>query len=111
MYIKVKTSELEGAALDWAVAIAEGMTIWGKTPAAMWANYSPSADWAEGGPIIEREHISIEATRIGGLGDRWMSTTGDCAEFADVPLVAAMRCYVSSKLGDTVEIPKELVSC
>jgi hypothetical protein len=25
------------------------------------------------------------------------------------PLVAAMRCYVASKLGDTVEIPDDLV--
>jgi hypothetical protein len=24
------------------------------------------------------------------------------------PLIAAMRCYVASKLGDEVEIPKEL---
>jgi hypothetical protein len=26
------------------------------------------------------------------------------------PLIAAMRCYVASKLGDTVEIPEELTT-
>jgi hypothetical protein len=25
------------------------------------------------------------------------------------PLIAAMRCHVASKLGDTVDIPEELV--
>ena len=27
----------------------------------------------------------------------------------DTPLMAAMRCYVASKLGDDVEIPEELL--
>jgi hypothetical protein len=29
-------------------------------------------------------------------------------QYGDTPLIAAMRCYVASKLGDEVEIPKEL---
>ena len=120
----MKTSELNGAALDWAVAKCKyPELVWGSSigihhashqiviphlpePQCYW---NPSTNWAQGGPIIEREHISIEATRVGGLGDRWMaSDMGDCTEFADAPLIAAMRCFVASKLGDTVEIPGEL---
>jgi hypothetical protein len=29
--------------------------------------------------------------------------------FGDTPLIAAMRCYVASKLGDEVEVPAELI--
>lgn len=28
--------------------------------------------------------------------------------FGPTPLIAAMRCYVASKLGDEVEVPEEL---
>ena len=108
----MKTNELTGAALDWAVAKCEGVLMrWERsTHDEPPLEYSPSTDWALGGPIIEREHISIEATRVGGLGDRWMAEdTGHCTEFADAPLIAAMRCYVASKLGDEIDIPEELI--
>jgi hypothetical protein len=29
--------------------------------------------------------------------------------YGHTPLIAAMRCYVASKLGDEVEIPQELL--
>jgi hypothetical protein len=101
--MKIKTSELTGAALDWAVAMAENWA------GADFENKPYSTDWSQGGPIIEREHISVEATRVGGLGDRWMADIQtDCTQFADKPLIAAMRCYVASKLGDDVDVPEEL---
>jgi hypothetical protein len=28
--------------------------------------------------------------------------------WGDTPLIAAMRCFVTSKLGDEIEIPEEL---
>jgi hypothetical protein len=31
-----------------------------------------------------------------------------CIEYGPTPLIAAMRCYVAAKLGDTVEIPEDL---
>lgn len=108
----IKTSDLTGAALDWAVAKCEGI-VDGKDFSWYYDRrdkFNYSTDWAQGGPIIEREHISIEATRVGGLGDRWMCSdmVGYCTEFSDTPLTAAMRCYVASKLGDTVQVPAEL---
>ena len=50
----MKTSELSGAALDWAVSKAEGMA------GHYLANpYSYSTNWIFGGPIIEREKIEL----------------------------------------------------
>ena len=89
----MRTSELVGTALDWAVAKCEGEPV-----------YSYSTNWVFGGPIIEREKLCLcweprlkemewEAGMYGGQG------TGP------TPLIAAMRCYVASKLGDDVEVP------
>jgi hypothetical protein len=117
----MKTNELQGAALDWAVAKCEGRrepellnnfaTAW-----FTWGNVHYSTEWAHGGPIIEREGISIcnlEANSSGVEG--WTASTGELWSPQDdgwvskTPLIAAMRCYVASKLGDDVVIPVELM--
>lgn len=95
----MKTSELTGAALDWAVARCEGRE-WNTYA----ANEHPSTDWAQGGPIIEREQIATYLE----YQDSWAATDGNYRMPGDTPLIAAMRCYVASQLGDTVDIPKEL---
>jgi hypothetical protein len=111
--MKMRTSELQGAALDWAVATCEGgyderdFIVRGykyTTP-----NYS--TDWAQGGPIIERECINLfrldpkteDDTRF------WLAhIDGIYCRYGVSAIVAAMRCYVAMKLGDEVEIPEEL---
>jgi hypothetical protein len=102
--MKVKTNELSGTALDWAVFEAE----YGK-PYEFTNAYKPSEDWAQGGPIIERERIELVAVE---LGEEWIARDY-WKEFAEqsgpTPLVAAMRCYVASKLGEEVEVPNEIV--
>jgi hypothetical protein len=122
----VKTSELKGAALDWAVALASGATdlhydtiaswwfkLGGKdrTLSKGWADsqrFNPSTKWACGGPIIEREKINLRFHQhyIGAFifvhGQPKHLETGGTA------LIAAMRCYVASKRGDEVHIPEEL---
>jgi hypothetical protein len=57
----MKISELTGAALDWAVAKCEGVLMrWERsTHDEAPLEYSPSTDWAQGGPIIEREWIDL----------------------------------------------------
>jgi len=116
--VKIKTSELTGKPLDWAVATCEGNGVEFDDPTEPWLTvhgialqpldrYTPSANWAAGGPIIERNRIELIPN-----GDGW-------GAFADrdehiphegpTPLVAAMRCYVASKLGDKVDVPEELV--
>ncbi len=125
----MRTSELGGAALDWAVAKCEGKTKiyqfrnggrrvidtghvdYAKAYRKNHACYS--TDWAQGGAIIEREKISLVWTPKSG---HWtavhtkLTTEGweDKKQDGETPLIAAMRCYVASKLGDEIEIPEEL---
>ena len=98
----MKTSELTDTALDWAVRQCEGRQEW---------NYRPSTDWSQGGPIIEREEITVCWQGATWVGSKFNIRVTDEYEFhqtGPTPLIAAMRCYVSSKLGDEVEIPEEL---
>jgi hypothetical protein len=111
--MKIKTNELNGTALDWAVAEADGTPIYrsGKTMTRMDMDgnvyWQPSTDWAAAGPIIEREKM-----RVAYNFDEHIWEAGwDChvKGWADTPLIAAMRCYVASKLGHEVEVPDELL--
>lgn len=112
--MKHKTSELEGALLDAAVAKAEGMIgAWVTDPDTdLTRNYRPSSDWRDGGPIIERERIKVEPHRAddpegwdleSATEDWYAEHPCDCA-FGPTPLIAAMRAYVTSKLGYEVEL-------
>ena len=103
----MKTSELTGAALDWAVAKCEGVKLnEGNTLSNDCDVYSPSTDWAQGGPIIERKEI--ELVPKGMHWDAYADEDFHVPYSGPTPLIAAMRCYVASKLGDEVEIPEEL---
>ena len=106
----MKTSELTDTALDRAV----GMAL--QLPASYWSEGKCAAfstDWAFGGPIIEREKIELKylgydnppywgALKFSPSKYERKAATGP------TPLIAAMRCYVASKLGDEVEVPDEL---
>ena len=105
--MKLKTTELQGAALDWAVAKCEV----GDAINEIDDPHFYSTDWAQGGPIIERERIGFKYTGTAMEFVAWvngeLSTVND--QHGPTPLIAAMRCYVASKLGDEVEVPDELV--
>ena len=113
--MKIKTSELIGPALDWAVGKAEGLTpTLHKNPYGYWVMPnlpgSYSTDWSQGGPIIERERITV-SSRHDGWWRAWLYTIDDEPHtyvIGPTPLISAMRCLVFSKLGDEVEIPEEL---
>lgn len=106
----MKVSELTGAALDWAVAKCEGeevSLVKGQLETRWTDNgWKPSTDWAQGGSIIERERISVVAMPDGS----WQSQGRNLRPHFHnpTPLIAAMRCYVASKLGDEVEVPEGL---
>ena len=111
----MKTSELTGAALDWAVDKCNFMRHSLESDYCLEVGYAPlySTDWAQGGPIIEREKIEITPWGTKGewrARDFYEPSPGvPCAEqYGPTPLIAAMRCYVASKLGDEIEISKEL---
>jgi hypothetical protein len=106
-----KTSELAGAALDWAVAKCERrsyLTMDGLH------DYAASTDWSQGGPIIEREGVTITMRYGEGTGGngRWAASIGPYPTkqvTGPTPLIAAMRCFVASRLGDEVDVPEELL--
>lgn len=132
----MKTNQLTGHALNWAVAQAEGDKVyrprlgrpedWDKEAYLAhgsddrWVvrvqsrrvahyvdwTYNPSGDWMQGGPIIEREMIEL-VPQTPALWDA-MYKGQHIPNDGPTPLIAAMRCYVASKLGDEVEIPTEL---
>lgn len=115
--LTIKTAELTGAALDWAVATAlsldvyldDGVVCLKGQPFDDNAHYFlPTQNWAQGGPIIEREKIRIRPDNGWAAAMYWPDGRSQWHE-GETPLIAAMRCYVASKLGDTVEIPEELL--
>lgn len=76
-------------------------------------HYSPTSAWAQGGPIMDREGINHGRCDDG----QFCAWIGFVSEYEIVPtyygpttLIAAMRCYVATLLGDEIAIPKELLS-
>ena len=74
--------------------------------------YTPSTDWSQGGPLIERERIEVGPTFSGTV---WIAgysnkpTSKKCWSNGPTPLIAGMHCLVASRLGDEVDVPDELV--
>jgi len=102
--IKKPVAELEGAQLDWAVAKALGHKITERD----WSTQDFSTDWSRGGPIIERERIKIEfdcGEWAAILFDDDAGEESPAWKRGQTPLIAAMRAFVASKLGDEVEVP------
>jgi hypothetical protein len=126
----MKTSDLQGAALDWAVAKCEGMHVmmsrggWFVFDSDAYSEFRndyndsklqmfrPSTNWAQGGPIIEREGMQLNMEDYAEWhATMWWDDTDEKREVlmkGPTPLIAAMRCYVASRLGDEVEVPEEL---
>lgn len=143
--MKVKTSELSGTALDWAVAKAEELTIDSLRGGAVWAwtkdaltgedetieIFRPSKDGAQGWPIIDREGILLRPIRkpahsfdglwlakldAGNTGQmvhwnefQFGKTGARCYWKGPTSLIAAMRCYAASELGDEIDVPDDLL--
>lgn len=134
--IEVKTAELIGPALDWAVAKANGFAVQVR-PYAEFCNastghkvkaryhrawyefdgyleeYSPSADWSQGGPLIEKYAVKIEHFPSETIASKANAIIAmHCTAYwqsGPTPLVALCRAIVAAKLGDAVSVPAELV--
>lgn len=118
----MKTSELKGAALDWAVAKCEGKSClraiqesggdWFKSYDYNFY-FAYSINWALGGPIIERERMNVlywtGLKKWAAKPDKEKEAKNVPNYFGDTLLEAAMRCYVASKLGAEIEVPEELL--
>lgn len=126
-FIEVKTAELTGAALDWAVAMAEFweadrpqdgqirrgdvyMLVGPFRLIGLGADkfYSPSTNWVQGGPLIDECDV--------WLSDDERVCVASCPPHAGrfvvdggTNLIAACRAIVTSKLGEVVQVPEKLV--
>ena len=131
--MKVKTADLIGPALDWAVGTALNLPVeicqifqYGKPNGKHYisigetdkdgaeVDFEPSEEWSQGGPPLE--HIK------GFTLKHWLESEpetcceahihnyeGNWVQFGPTPLIATCRCLVASRLGDEVDIPEELL--
>lgn len=119
--MKIATKDLTGRQLDWVVtkieldrrvSAGEHVKGWVKDEVEAGIRSDPySTDWLWGGPIIERERINVGES-VHPTTD-WTATLyvpdEEAWQFdAPTPLIAAMRCFVASKLGHEVELPEGL---
>lgn len=128
----VQVKDATGSVLDWMVAKCEGtpsvrmfenskgFRVYKNESMKMQGiNFAPSTVWAQGGPVIDREignlwkHNKLDPNEP----DVWTAAAyckapdGTLLYYEDgpTPLIAAMRCYVSSVLGNEVEVPDALI--
>lgn len=119
--MKIKVSEASGPVLDWMVAKAQALEVYiddgvvclkGQPFDDNGHYWLPTQNWAQGGPIIEREGISLwnktNSTTISSMCWNAKSERYVHSGFGPTPLIAAMRCYCVSRLGEIVEVPDEL---
>ncbi|HBZ17522.1 MAG TPA: DUF2591 domain-containing protein [Pantoea sp.] len=134
---KLKTIKLSGAALDWAVATVEEKLMkldpmgFGNTANGGWwliddisqptkkigsiskLGYSPSQNWDQGGPLIEKHQLYTMHYK-GGLhpSEPWFShnETEKFYGIGETLLIAACRAIVVAKFGEFIEVPESLIS-
>ncbi|RFQ00669.1 DUF2591 domain-containing protein [Pseudomonas putida] len=148
--VAVKTADLAGEALGWAVGKAEGLDLqlappdYNGVPWRVFAlyraavterteRYNPWEDWALAGQLIEKYKVSLSPPtsavhRNFGYMDKrngyyesgfWSSTIfgkqrkhrRTAFHHPDNPLIVAMQAITQFELGDTVQVPKELITC
>ena len=126
--IEVRVSNLVGAALDWAVTMAEGLksdtehrtNIWlteidptsvSIRGVEMGYGFRPSSNWEHCGQLIDKH--SGTAQHITGLPADLCYAGGPAGAgvwcYGPTALIAFCRGLVNHKLGDTVQVPKELM--
>ena len=98
----IKVAKATKLQLDWLVARIEGDEL----PKSGGKGLDYSSDWAQGGPILEREDINIYR-----MTANWSAAynPSGATQNGPTPLIAVMRCYVSSCLGSEIEVPEELL--
>ena len=120
--MKIKTNELEGAALDWAVAVATGYEDHVYTDGGgelrhgvLAYRWAPSSDWSQGGPLIaDGVYMLCRQNPLSPIPfetEGWIAAHEGLPFLFDgpTPLIAACRAIVAAKLGDEIDVPEELV--
>ncbi|BDP33361.1 DUF2591 family protein [Vibrio parahaemolyticus] len=125
---RVNVSTLEGAVLDWAVAKCQnlpikhdpmgfgsgseaGFWVWDDDPKGyitkIGRGYSPSTNWQLGGPIADAQNISLISPSDGSTTCSAYVKGGECTQNGNTLLIAAMRAYVCSVLGENIDLPEK----
>lgn len=131
-FVEVKTAELVGPALDWAMAQVEGeryiakhitktsLNLAGHVVAVgHMANYRPSTDWSQGGPLVDKYKPWVSPPVNDPDPEQpygWGAEIYDEAGFDVIgrsigcpsAMVAICRAVVSAKLGGVVQVQVEL---
>ena len=125
----IKVSEASGVVLDWMVAKCEGVNPYMRHGRLVWMPrgvlfgiirkdpqpVAYSTDPSQSFPIIDREQIAT-TTQHGCRGmELWMASlvlpndNGVIIQWGPTMPIAAMRCFVASKMGEEVDVPEELL--
>lgn len=125
--IEVNTAALSGEALGWAVGKAQGLDLHLEPPqygngwrvfaiyrgdaTERCERYDPWSSWELGGPLIQSQGVSLHCPQHDGdCWAAWITKDGkDVAQGGGLVLPAACRAIVAHELGDTVQVPKELL--
>lgn len=118
--IEVKTADLAGEALGWAVGKAESLDVFLAPPEygnpwRVFARYqgkaiehvkrfNPWEDWALAGPLLEKHRVWMHVS-----GTTWSALISGWVDGEQRPTVAICRSIVADKFGDTVQVPRELM--
>ena len=128
--MKIKVAEAIGSHLDLLVAkcianVHFNETLNGTVMVGWWISglfedknywvrddeFCPSTSWSQGGPIIEREGMDLHSPRPHwqhwkAYTPRWTPGIEEThTHYGPTPLIAAMRCFVASKIVSEVEVP------
>ena len=119
-YMLVNIEDLSIKDLDIAVGISQGFkkkdwsTHFNSFIDEEGYPYQPSTSWIQGGPIIEKEKISTlyypdkKEWYAGKDAERGYGLKYSEGFTEETPLVAAMRCYVYTKIGVNINLLQEL---
>ncbi|QXI40446.1 phage protein NinX family protein [Pseudomonas xantholysinigenes] len=131
--IEVKTADLAGEALNWAVAVVahgkvyvypdgglcppEGTVSMNDDDGTLWVNsggfhpkdqWAPSTNWAQGGPLFD-EHWPTFSFAEGLVRAEVIVASGQMfSAIGPDYLVAACRAIVAARHGEPINVPKEL---
>lgn len=107
-FVEVKTAELIGPALDWAVGVADGNPMRVPVSDVVWSDhhgsYSPSINWAQCGPLFDKHCSALNKSESG-----WWTHAGNRIGEGETAMVAICRAIVATKFGDVAQVPAGMV--
>lgn len=125
----VKTAELTGEALNWAVGKADGLAlqiqppqygigarVFEETPSGL-ARYRPTVDWGQCGLLIDKhavdldDAVEVEAFDLGHRRTAYVVNSEGWRVSKSAPdaRTAICRAVVAAVSGEAVDVPGELV--